>query len=199
MSRSRLLPLGLVLLLTLAACGGPSFSGTRTDATIDDAVLSTRLDRKDLEGALDTWYAAFESDPYIAEIPEDRRTLAILQIRNRTSEYIGGTLEALIQSFETRVVNGRHFKVVAQDELVRDAILAEQLRSTDPGVDPATVAQLGKAFGVHYFVHGNVRDQVEVTADVKRVQYFLTLSVTSVEESLRVFQLEVPITKQVED
>jgi len=81
---------------------------------------------------------------------------------------------------------------------VRDAVLAERLRAMGDAVDPATVAALGKEYGIEYFVTGSVGETTEKFEDGRRVQYYLFLKVIDVSTMLVRYQARVDITKQVE-
>ncbi|GJM23349.1 MAG: penicillin-binding protein activator LpoB [Planctomycetota bacterium] len=180
----------------LTGCFGPSVV---RGPGADEAALSTKLDRVDLEGALDSWYQEFDSSKFAMSIDSADRKIAILSIDNDTSEHIDSGLRNLIESFETKLVNDGVFAVVSNDTLAADAILRERKRSLGDDVDSATIAALGKEFGIHYFVHGRIGETTEKLGDRKRVQYYLFLKVTEVATTRRVFQSEVPITKQITD
>jgi hypothetical protein len=187
-----------VSLLSLVACGGPTFTRGSDDASIDEAALSTKLDRADLNQALDSWAETFQASPFYLEVSKASRKIAVLGIENNSSEHIGSALQILTDGVETRLVNSGIFDVISRDTLVADAIMEERLRTLGDNVDPETVAALGKEFGIHYFVHGKVSDISEKTGDRRRVQYGMFLKVTEVATSRRVFQLEVPLTKQLD-
>lgn len=186
----------LACCFSLAACGTTVISD-QDDPTVDDYALSTRLDRRDLTVALDSWYDEFDGSKFVMNIDAADRKIAILSIDNDTSEHIDSALRNLIESFETKLVNDGVFDVVSNDSIVADAIMKERVRGLGDNIDPAMVAALGKEFGIHYFVHGRVGETTEKLSDEKRVQYFLFLKVTEVATTRRVFQSEVPITKRI--
>lgn len=194
---SRALLVWVSLLALVPACG-PTFQRGSDDPSIDSAALSTSLDAADLEQALGEWYDTFLKSPRIQALPAEQRTIAMLQIGNDTSQYIAPQMQALIEAFETKVVNDGFFRVVTRDKIASSAILQEREKSFTDAVDPGTIAALGREFGVHYVVTGRISDNVEKTSSRKRVQYFLTLRVASVETSELVYQNQVQITKQVE-
>jgi penicillin-binding protein activator len=188
----------LPLLLLLPACG-PTFSRASEDPEIDAPALSTRLDRVDLELALAEWSAGFEESPFVKNLGDRPPSIAILRIANDTSEHIGGALDSLLNSAETRLVQSGRWNVVDNTTLTSDAIIAERLRDLGDDVDDATIAALGKEFGIEYFVNGRVGDTTEKSEDVRRVQYYLFLRVTEVSTKLIRYQASIDITKQVED
>jgi len=194
----RTLILIAVLMSSLAGCSSPTYQRGSDDPGIDEAALSTRLDRVDLDRALDQWYEQFQASKFYLDVPAENRRVAVLEIDNDTSEFIGSALRNLIESVETQLVNGGVFDVLSNDEIARDAIMEERLRSLGDAVDPETVAALGRELGVHYFVHGRVGETAEKTQDRKRIQYFLFLKVTEVATTRIVFQQRIPITKQIQ-
>jgi hypothetical protein len=189
----------LLPVLLVPACFGPSFSRGSEDPSIDEPALSTRLDKVDLELALAKWNAGLEDSPFVRSLGERRPSIAILRIANDSSEHISGSLDSLLNSAETRLVESGQWSVVDNSTLSSDAIIAERLRDLGDEVDDATIAALGKEFGIEYFVNGRVSDVAEKSEDVRRVQYQLFLRVTEVATKLIRYQATINITKQVED
>jgi len=189
----------LLPLLLLPACFGPEYSRASEDPEIDEPALSTRLDRVDLELALAEWNVGLEGSPFVRMLGERKPSIAILRIANDSSEHIGGALDTLLNSAETRLVQSGQWNVVDNTTLSADAIIAERLRGLGDDVDDATIAALGKEFGIEYFINGRVGDTAEKSGDVRRVQYFLFLRVTEVSTKLIRYQASIDITKQVED
>ena len=192
--------LTVVLMLVAAACG-PTFRRASEDPEIDRAALSVRLDRVDLELALDGWIDGFESSPFVARVGalEERPTIAILSISNETSEHIGSALDNLLSSAETKLVQSGRWRVVDNTTLTGNAILAERVRSLGDDVDPETIAALGSELGIHYFINGRVGETAEKTSSTRRVQYFLYLRVTNVATREVEWQEQIDITKQIDD
>ncbi len=190
----------LMTLALLPACD-PTFTRASDDPSIDEAALSTRLDRTDLDLALDNWLAGFEASPFYrrATTGDARPNIAILRIANDTSEHIGSALDNLLNSAETHLVQSERFKVVDNTLITRDAIMAERLRNLGDSVDPETIAALGREYGIHYFVNGRVGDTAEKSGDTKRVQYYLFMRVTDVATGIIEYQHQIDITKQLDD
>lgn len=183
----------------LAAGCGPTFTRGSDDPTIDDPAMSTGLDRRDLELALEQWVTGFEASPFVVSLPRDKPKIAILKIANDTSEHIGGMLDNLLSAMETRLVETGAWTVVDNSRLTTDANMAERLRQLGDTVDPETRVELGKEYGIHFFVNGRVGERVEEVEDTRRVQYFLFLRVTDVATNVIRYQDQVDLTKQVED
>ena len=199
MSRA-LMMLTLTALMLSVACGGPSYERGVDDPSIDEEALSTRLDRSDLQLALDQWWSKFEGSPFVSDVGSDRPNIAILRISNDTSEHVSGALHNLLNSIETKLVNMNRWNVIDNSALTADGVMAERIRSVSDSVDPDTIAALGKEYGIHYFINGRVGDTAEKTSDKRRVQYYLFLRVTDVATKVTVFQEQIDdITKLMED
>lgn len=185
--------------LAAAAGCGPTFTRASDEPEIDDPAMSTGLDRKDLELALEQWVTGFEASPFMVTLPRDKPSIAILKIANDTSEHIGGALDNLLNSMETKLVDSGAWTVVDNTRLSSDANMSERLRQLGDTVDPETRVALGKEYGIHYFVNGRVGETTEEVEDTRRVQYFLFLRVTDVATNVIRYQDQVDLTKQVED
>jgi hypothetical protein len=192
------LALAALLLLLLPACFGPDYPRGSDDPSVDEPAMSTRFDRVDLELALAEWTLGFEGSPFVQGLSR-APSIAILHIANDTSEHIGGALDTLLHELETRLVQSGRFNVVDNSTLTADAILAERLRDLGDEVDDATIAALGKEYGIEYFINGRVFDTTEKADDTRRVQYYLFLRCTEVSTKLIRYQSQIDITKQVED
>jgi hypothetical protein len=202
--KPRILTLGAVLLAGCAAVAvgcGPTFTRGSDDPTIDEPPMSTRLDRKDLDIALEQWITGFQASPFMVTLPRGKPlpSIAILKIANDTSEHIGGALDNLLSEMETKLVDSGAWTVVDNSRLTTDANMAERLRQLGDTVDPETRVALGKEYGIHYFVNGRVGETTEEVQDTRRVQYYLFLRVTDVATNVIRYQDQVDITKQVED
>lgn len=182
--------------LLLPACRGPEYTRAADEPEIDDPALSTRLDRRDLELAIDAWVEEFGASAFVRGLPPRKPSIAILRIQNDTSEHVSGALDNLLSAVETRLVQSGLFKVVDNTTLTRDAVLAERLRASGDAVDPETAAALGKEFGIELLVNGRVGDTAEKNEGVRRVQYYLFMRVTDVATLQVMHQTQVDITKQ---
>lgn len=191
----RLTLAAVLCLACLPACTGPEYTRAADDPDIEDPALSTRLDRRDLELALDAWIDELDASAF-AKTLAHKPSIAILHVQNDTSEHISGALDNLLSSIETRLVQSGLFNVVDNTTLTQDAVLAERMRAASDAVDPATAAALGREYGIEYLVNGRVGDMPEKTDDVRRVQYELFLRVTDVATLRIVHQTQVDITKQ---
>ncbi|MDG2148761.1 MAG: hypothetical protein P8N09_04470 [Planctomycetota bacterium] len=185
-----------VTVLSVIACSGPKFERGSDDASIDEAALSTGLDRADLETSLDEWYTDFAASAFVAgSKADDPQRISVLSIENNTTEHISGALRSLITSVETKLVNSGVFVVVANDAQADKAIDKEL--SKGDAYDQATLAEAGKRLGVRYLIYGDVGDTAEKTKDRRRVQYYLFLKVVEVDTGRLIFQQQIDRTKQL--
>jgi len=195
---TQLVALSLVALVALlGGCAGPkAVRGSETPG-LDNAAMSTGLDRKDLEKALKISMEALRTSKLMARWQaEGRPTVGVLPIRNETSEHIGGALNALMTEIESQLIDFAPVRVVSlegQDELIEEIRHQQQ----NSAFDPAQTAQWGKQLGVRYIVSGKVFSTDERTEDARRVQYYLFIRAVSVETGEILFQNQAPITKAI--
>ena len=98
---------GLVLAsASVTACGGPKAVRGSDVQGLDDAAMSTGLDKRDLERLLHENMEALQASALVKRWEgENRPAVAVLQMRNDTSEHIESVLAALITDVETTLVN----------------------------------------------------------------------------------------------
>lgn len=179
------------------ACGG----GTKTVrgsevAGLDDEAMGTGLDKRDLRQML---YENMESLQNSAVVKrwqgENRPAVAVLAMRNDTSEHIDGALQALITEVETTLVNAGHVRVISRD--TQPEMVAEIQSQQSNAFDSSTVARLGQQVGVRYFVTGRVYNVDERQAGERRVQYFLFMRVIDAATSDLLWQNSADVTKAI--
>ncbi len=197
----RLLSLASIVALTasLAACSGkPAYVRGSENPDLDEATMSTGLDKKDLEnlfaqnsksllesGAMRRWRDMSR------EGKEPR--LAIFPVRNETSEHIDSQLQALLSKFETDLVNSGYVTVVSYEN--QGALVEEIKKQQSAAFDPEKTAQLGRQLGVQYFITGKVYDSAEKSGEERRVQYFLFMQAIEVDTGAIRWQNEANLTK----
>lgn len=185
---------GLVLFaFTCAACGPKAVRGTDV-AGLDDDAMSTGLDRRDLQRMLKTNLDALQASSAVQRWEgEDRPTVAVLGIKNETSEHIDGALQALISDVETALVNGGHVRVIStedQPELMQN-VRAQQ----SDAFDQSQIASWGQQVGARYFVTGKVYTVDERQDGERRVQYFLFMRVLEAATGDILWQNKTSVTK----
>ncbi len=186
----------LLACCTLAAACGPKAVRGSDEAGLDDAAMSTGLDKKDLQRMLKINLDSLQTSGAVRRWEgEDRPTVSVLPIRNETSEHIDGPLNALISDIETSLVNGGHVRVVStldQPELM-EQVKAQQ---TD-AFDQSQVAAWGQQVGAKYFVTGKVFSNDERQSGERRVQYFLFMRVLEAATGDILWQNKADVTKAV--
>src|SRR5262249_14595866 len=109
----RLIGVSLIALGVLG-CGGPKPVRGEEVAGLDDEAMSTGLDKRDLQKMLHENMKAMQSSAVIKRWQsENQPTLAILPLRNETSEHVDAALDSLLSDIETTLVNAGHVRVVS--------------------------------------------------------------------------------------
>ena len=188
----------IVALPLLAACHNPQPTFVRGSDVqgLDDPAMSTKLDRRDLEQALQENMDSLVRSPFYTNLRAGEAgppTAAIMDMENWTSEHIEPQLHALLGMVETQLVNSAKFTVVAQ--ALRDRIMNELRVQQGQEFDQARAVSLGHQLGVHYFFTGRVVDNAERVEGARRVQYFMFMQALDVETGAIVWQNQAAITK----
>jgi hypothetical protein len=184
-------------LFAAAGCGPTAVRGSETPG-LDDAAMSTKLDRRDLEDMLAKNLDSLQSSAIVKTWEgEDQPTVAVLPIRNETSEHIDSALNALISKIETALVNGGHVQVVSVQD--QPEVLDQLRQQQGDAFDKSQIAGWGKQVGARYFVTGKVYSTDERDDDGRRVQYFLFMRVLEAETGLLKWQNEQSVTKAILD
>jgi uncharacterized protein (TIGR02722 family) len=188
----------LVLIAALSgACGGGPRAVRGSDvAGLDDEAMGTGLDRRDLQLMLHENMESLQNSALVKRWEsEDRPAVAVLSMRNDTSEHIDSVLNALITEVETSLVNAGHVRVISRDS--QPAMIAEVEKQQSDAFDASTVSRLGNQVGVRYFVTGRVYNADERQSGERRVQYFLFMRVLDVETGDILWQNSAAVTKAI--
>lgn len=176
MNRTLVLSLPLIAALFGSACSKPQAVRGEDVAGLDDQAMGTGLDARDLQIMLNENMKSLEASAAVKRWEgEERPTVAVLPIRNETSEHIEGALQSLISDVETAIVNGGHLRVIAHDE--QPELMQEIKAQQSDAFDQTQVANWGKQVGARYFITGKVYTVDEQFDDERRVQYFLFMRV----------------------
>ena len=196
-SRIRLILISVLSLGLLGGCAGPRAVRGQDTPGLDEAAMSTSLDRKDLQKALKISMEALRTSKLMArwEMEQDP-TVGVLPLRNETSEHIESALNALMTEIESQLVNFAPVRVISLED--QPSMIEEiRLQQQSGAFDAAHMAAWGKQMGVRYIVSGKVFSTDERTESARRVQYYLFIRAVSVETSEILFQNQAPITKAI--
>jgi PBP1b-binding outer membrane lipoprotein LpoB len=188
-----LLALGLAACAPVVSRGGP---GTLNPG-LDEAPLSTKLDKKDLDYLVEQNLSAlYASSFWTGEVAgQGRPFVTIFPIRNDTSQHVDDEMATLLSSIETSLVNSGAVNVVSRER--QSAMLAEIDYQRSAGMDPATAARVGRQLNAKYYITGKLGAVDERLKRTRRVQYSLFIQVIDVETSLIKFQYESIRSKAV--
>ena len=177
----------------LSACAPKPVRGEEVQG-LDDEAMSTGLDRRDLQKMLHDNMQVLQTSAVIQRWQsENRPTVAVLPIRNDTSEHIESALDTLISDVETILINGGHVTVISHEN--QGALIEEVKRQATGAFDQATVSRWGKQVGARYFVTGKTFANDERRDDERRVQYTLFMQVLNAETGEILFQNKASVTK----
>ena len=154
MRMGRLGAVAVVLGLGLGAvgCGPKAVRGEEVEG-LDDQAMSTGLDRRDLQKLLQENMKALESAPVVKRWEgEQMPTVAVLPLRNETTEHVEGSLDALISDMETTLVNAGHVRVISMEQ--QGKLISEIRQQYSGAFDPSQIATWGKQIGARYVVTG---------------------------------------------
>ena len=178
------------------ACGVPLAVRGSDVAGLDDEAMGTGLDRRDLQLMLHENMESLQASALVRRWEaENRPAVAVLSMRNDTSEHIDSVLNALITEVETSLVNAGHVRVISRDS--QPEMIKEVEKQQSDAFDASTVARLGNQVGVRYFVTGRVYSADERQSGERRVQYFLFMRVLDVETGDILWQNSAAVTKAI--
>ncbi len=165
---------------------------------LDSEAMSTGLDQRDLQRLLHENMQALQASAVIRRWQgENRPTVAVLPLRNETTEHVDSALDALISDIETVLVNAGHVRVISVEQ--QPQLIAEVRSQYSDAFDPSKVARWGKQVGARYFVTGKVFSTDERQDDERRVQYFMFIQVLDAETGDILFQNKSALTKALVD
>ncbi|MCA9593037.1 MAG: penicillin-binding protein activator LpoB [Myxococcales bacterium] len=156
--------------------------------------MSTGLDKRDLQKLLHENMQALQGSALLKRWEsENQPRVAIMPLRNETTEHVDSALDSLLSDIETILVNTGHVRVVSLER--QPQIIEEVRRQYTDAFDPSKVARWGKQVGARYFVTGKVYSADERNEDERRVQYILFLQIIDAETGDILFQNKSSVTK----
>lgn len=178
----------------LSGCGKPQPVRGEEVAGLDDEAMGTGLDRRDLQKMITENMNSLQNSAVIQRWKsENRPAVAVLPIRNDTSEHIDSALDSLISDVETILINGGHVRVVSHEN--QGALVNEVKKQQTDAFDRSTVSAWGRQVGARYFITGKAFANDERRNDERRVQYTLFMQVLESETGEVVFQNKASVTK----
>jgi PBP1b-binding outer membrane lipoprotein LpoB len=184
--------------MSAAAVGcGPSYQRGSDTPGLDDAAMSTGLDKRDIQKLLHDNLQSLMSSAPANEWNRDhsKPTVAIYPLANETSEHIDGELNALLSDVETYLVGTQLVRVVSVER--QQQMIAELEKQHGGGFDPHHIAEYNKQLGTKYYVTGKVFTADERTSDARRVQYFMFMQLIDVATSEVLWQNKASQTKAI--
>jgi uncharacterized protein (TIGR02722 family) len=183
----------LAVAAPLAGCKPTPVRGEEVEG-LDEEAMSTGLDRRDLQKLMHENMDALQRSAVIERWKgENRPPLAVLPIRNDTSEHIDSSLDSLISDVETTLINAGHVRVISHEN--QGALVNEVKNQQTAAFDQSTVSKWGRQIGARYFVTGKAFANDERRDDERRVQYSLFMQVLDAETGEVLFQNKASLTK----
>jgi PBP1b-binding outer membrane lipoprotein LpoB len=186
--------LALVSLVAAVGCG-PTYVRGSQDPSVDNAAMSTGLDKDDIQRMmaenLNNLRVAPIMDIWRSHKSQD--TVSIFPFQNDTTEHIEPQLQAILGEAETWMVESNTVTMVSRER--QNQIIREVEGQQNPVFNPAHVAQYGRQLGVKYFITGKVAANDERTSDARRVQYTFFMQVLEVETGVIRWQHKSYVTK----
>ncbi|HOU94596.1 MAG TPA: penicillin-binding protein activator LpoB [Polyangiaceae bacterium] len=182
--------------LALGACAAPKAVRGEQVEGLDDEAMSTGLDQRDLQQLLHENMEALQASQVVKRWQsESQPALAVLPIRNETTEHVDSALQALASDIETQLSTAGHVRVISLEN--QADLMAEIQRQSTDGFNAADVARWGRQIGVRYVVTGKIFSTDERQRNERRVQYYFFMQVLEVETSAILFQNKSALTKAI--
>ncbi len=197
---SRSLGFGITLgalALSGVGCGGKEVVRDSNDPSIDNAAMSTGLDKDDIQRMLKENLDSLRTSPVMDMWRADKGqdTVAIFPFQNETSEHVDDMLQASLSEAETWLVEAGTVTVVSREK--QNEMIGEVEHQKGAVFNPAHIALYGQQLGTKYFVTGKVYTNDERTDDKRRVQYFFFMQVIEVQTSAIRWQHKAYVTKEI--
>jgi uncharacterized protein (TIGR02722 family) len=176
------------------ACGGPEAVRGDDVAGLDNKAMGTGLDRRDLQKMAEENLRALQSSGAAQRWQgEGKPSVAVMPLRNETSEHIDSALDALISDVETNLINWGVVRVISMEN--QSGLLEEIRKQSSGGFDQSQVSKWGNQIGARYLITGKVFTTDERMEDTRRVQYYMFMQAISVETGEILFQNKTSVTK----
>ncbi len=185
--------------VALPACKPKAIRGGEgtENPDLDDAAMSTGLDRTDLNDLMKKNMTALMTSPLWGQFRSAGKqpVVAIWPIKNDTTEHLDDQMLTLLSDMETELINSGIVAVVTRER--QSEMIAEANIQQTPDFNPALAAQIGRQVGAQYFVTGKLQAVDERINKERRVQYTLFMQVVEVETSIVKFQTKSERSKAI--
>ena len=176
------------------ACGGAQAVRGDDVEGLDNKAMGTGLDRRDLQKMAEENLRALQKSGAAQRWQgEGKPSVAVMPLRNETSEHIDSALDALISDIETNLINWGVVRVISMEN--QAGLLEEIRKQTSSGFDQNQVSKWGNQIGARYLITGKVFTTDERMEDTRRVQYYMFIQAISVETGEILFQNKTSVTK----
>jgi penicillin-binding protein activator len=185
------------LAFTAVGCGGKEVVRDSNDPSIDNAAMSTGLDKDDIQRMLKENLDSLRTSPVMDLWRADKGqdTVAVFPFQNETSEHVDDMLAASLSEAETWLVESNTVTVVSRDK--QNEMIGEVEHQKGAAFNPAHTALYGQQLGTKYFITGKVYTNDERTDDKRRVQYFFFMQIVEVATSVIRWQHKAYVTKEI--
>ena len=175
-------------------CGGAEAVRGDDVAGLDNKAMGTGLDRRDLQKMAEENLRALQGSPAAYRWQgESKPSVAVMPLRNETSEHIDSALDALISDIETNLINWGVVRVISMEN--QAGLLEEIRKQSSSGFNQSQVSKWGNQIGARYLITGKVFTTDERMEDTRRVQYYMFIQAISVETGEILFQNKTSVTK----
>ena len=185
----------VLIVSLLGACGGPAYVRGSDVRELDEATMSMKFDKRDLEKLFEQNEKHLNSSGLMRQWRTSTKDIrvAVFPISNETSEHIDSQLETLLADFETALINSGTVTVISRE---RQRMLIEELKQQrSAAFNPQEAAKLGKQLGAQYFITGKITSSSEKSGTEKRIQYFLFMQAIEIETGAIRWQKKATLTK----
>lgn len=143
----------------------------------------------DLQMIAEKMVGSLLTDPLL----DDRPTVTISAVRNKTSEYID--TKSIMNSIQTALVKSRRVRFVRSADEMQPGVEELQRQNQSGLYKASTTAKIGNMTAAKYSLEGEIVSIVKQNADTKDVWYKMTLKMYDVEQGFIEWQEEKEIRK----
>ena len=167
----------MLVLLTLAGCGGPkAFTKGEYDDPTRVELLDDKFNEADMQQMADTVIKAMVACPYVAKA-EKPPIVLVERVQNRTQDHID--MVAMTDMIRTALIKTGKVRFVNKEE--RETVEDEYKYHAGGNVSGPTQKKGGKQIGADYILSGAMATNIQEVGSDKLIYYKLTMNLTSLE------------------